>query len=193
MFSAKSLAENAASRSEGFLGQYAEKYSAATKEQFWDDAIKAQRKVNKLKIPSAEKVKEIARALKLKWAVPIGTTATLLTKVGFGKALPGIGHLITTEMGSGELTPLGYAAGGPIPQEPEQTGMLSGLMSLIKNIRENAFAPEQREDGGEEYMKIFNFLWKQGYDSQQIDDIINRRVNQEDLVPSHDGSEEFKG
>ena len=93
-------------------------------------------------------------------------------------------------MNMDEMTrPLGYAAGGPIPQEPEQTGILSGLMSLIKNIRENAFAPEQREDGGEEYMKIFNFLWKQGYDSQQIDDIINRRVNQEDLVPSHDGSE----
>ena len=97
-------------------------------------------------------------------------------------------------MNMDEMTrPLGYAAGGPIPQEPEQTGILSGLMSLIKNIRENAFAPEQREDGGEEYNKIFNFLWKQGYDSQQIDDIINRRVNQEDLVPSHDGSEEFKG
>ena len=97
-------------------------------------------------------------------------------------------------MNMDEMTrPLGYAAGGPIPQEPEQTGILSGLMSLIKNIRENAFAPEQREDGGAEYNKIFNFLWKQGYDSQQIDDIINRRVNQEDLVPSHDGSEEFKG
>ena len=97
-------------------------------------------------------------------------------------------------MNMDEMTrPLSYAAGGPIPQEPEQTGILSGLMSLIKNIRENAFAPEQREDGGAEYNKIFNFLWKQGYDSQQIDDIINRRVNQEDLVPSHDGSEEFKG
>ena len=97
-------------------------------------------------------------------------------------------------MNMDEMTrPLGYAAGGPIPQEPEQTGMLSGLMSLIKNIRENAFAPEQREDGGAEYNKIFNFLWKQGFDAQQIDDIINRRVNQEDLVPTHDGSEEFKG
>ena len=98
-------------------------------------------------------------------------------------------------MNMDEMTrPLGYAAGGPIPQEPEQTGILSGLMSLIKNIRENAFAPEQREDGGEEYMKIFNFLWKQGYDSQQIDDIINRRVNQEDLVPSRENLEEkFKG
>ena len=105
MFSAKSIAENAASQSEGFLGEYAEQYSAATKEEFWDDAKKIQRKVNKEKISSADKVKKIARGLKLKWAVPIGTTATLLTKIGFGKALPIVGHLITTEMGSGELLP----------------------------------------------------------------------------------------
>ena len=57
----------------------------------------------------------------------------------------------------------------------------------------NIESATRKDDGGEEYNKIFNFLWKQGYDSQQIDDIINRRVNQEDLVPSHDGSEEFKG
>ena len=88
IFSAKSLAENAASQSEGFLGEYAEQYSAATKEEFWDDAKKIQRKVNKEKISSADKVKKIARGLKLKWAVPIGVTSTLLTKMGFGKALP---------------------------------------------------------------------------------------------------------
>jgi len=99
MFSAKSLAENAASQSEGFLGKYAEKYSAATKEGFWNDAKKIQRKVNKEKISSAEKVKKIARGLKLKWAVPIGVTTTLLSKMGFGAA----GHLITTEMGDAEL------------------------------------------------------------------------------------------
>ena len=118
-----------------------------------------------------------------------------------------------------EMTrPLGYAAGGPIPPEPEKTGMIkkikdlfkyeneSGTRSLLMDFirSEGMFAPsgkkfdtsdslQQREDGGEEYMKIFNFLWKQGFDSQQIDDIINRRVNQEDLVPSHDGSGEFKG
>ena len=99
MFSAKSLAENAASQSEGFLGEYAEQYSAATKEEFWDDAKKIQRKVNKLKISSANKVKKIAQGLKLKWAVPIGVTSTLLTKMGFGA----VGHLMTTEMGDAEL------------------------------------------------------------------------------------------
>ena len=99
MFSAKSLAENAASQSEGFLGEYAEQYSAATKEEFWDDAKKFQRKVNKEKISSADKVKKIARGLKLKWAVPIGVTSTLLTKMGFGA----VGHLMTTEMGDAEL------------------------------------------------------------------------------------------
>ena len=88
------------------------------------------------------------------------------------------------------IRPLGYAAGGPIPPEPEKTGMLSGLLSLIKD----RLAPQQREDGGEEYMKIFNFLWDKGFDAQQIDDIINRRVNQEDLVPSRKNLEEkFKG
>ena len=97
--SAKSLAENAASQSKGFLGEYAEQYSAATKEEFWNDAKKIQRKVNKEKISSAEKVKKIARGLKLKWAVPIGVTTTLLSKMGFGAA----GHLITTEMGDAEL------------------------------------------------------------------------------------------
>ena len=88
------------------------------------------------------------------------------------------------------IRPLGYAAGGPIPPEPEKTGMLSGLLSLIKD----RLVPEQREDGGAEYNKIFNFLWNQGFDSQQIDDIINRRVNQEDIVPSRKNLEEkFKG
>ena len=103
MFSGKSGLENFASRIKGLIGYYAEKNSAFAKKEFWDDAKKLQRKVNKLKISSAEKVKEVARGLKLKWAVPIGVTSTLLTKIGFGKALPVVGHLITTEMGSGEL------------------------------------------------------------------------------------------
>ena len=91
MFSAKSLAENAASQSQGFLGEYAEKYSAATKEEFWDDAKKIQRKVNKEKISSLDKAKKIAKGLKIKYAVPIGVTTTLLTKLGFGKALSAVG------------------------------------------------------------------------------------------------------
>mgnify|MGYP003137464543 CR=1 FL=1 len=90
-FSAKSLAENAASESQGFLGKYAEQYSAATKEEFWDDAKKIQRKVNKEKISSLDKAKKIAKGLKIKYAVPIGVTTTLLTKLGFGKALSAVG------------------------------------------------------------------------------------------------------
>ena len=90
-FSGKSLAENAASQSKGFLGEYAEQYSAATKEEFWNDAKKLQRKVNPEKISSLDKVKKIAKGLKVKWAVPIGVTTTLLSKMGFGKALSAVG------------------------------------------------------------------------------------------------------
>jgi hypothetical protein len=90
-FSGKSLAENAASQSKGFLGEYAEQYSAATKEEFWNDAKKLQRKVNPEKISSLDKVKKIARGLKNKWAVPVGVTTTLLSKMGFGKALAAVG------------------------------------------------------------------------------------------------------
>ena len=100
--------------------------------------------------------------------------------------------------------PIGYQEGGVVPRSRQQSvmeeeakpqsGMFSGLMSLIKNIRENAFAPEQREDGGAEYNKIFNFLWKQGFDAQQIDDISKGRVNQEDVVPERKNlDEKFKG
>jgi len=248
-FSAKSIAENAASQSEGFLGKYAEKYSAATKEDFWKDAKKLQRKVNPEKISSLEKAKKIARGLKLKWAVPIGVTTTLLTKMGFGA----MGHLITTEMGDAELPtesmaeqavknidfsgpsanaqlleqmsqdaamikkrgggmmnmdemirPLGYEVGGVVPRSRHQSvmeeeakpqsGMFSGLMSLIKNIRENAFAPEQREDGGAEYMKMFDFLWGKGYSQPQIDAILSGEINQEDVVPERENlDEKFKG
>ena len=102
------------------------------------------------------------------------------------------------------IRPLGYEVGGVVPRSRQQSvmeeeakpqsGMFSGLMSLIKNIRENAFAPEQREDGGAEYNKIFNFLWKQGYDSQQIDAILSGEINQEDVVPERENlDEKFKG
>ena len=60
-FSGKSLAENAASQSKGFLGEYAEQYSAATKEEFWNDAKKLQRKVNPEKISSLDKVKKLQK------------------------------------------------------------------------------------------------------------------------------------
>ena len=187
MFSAKSLAENAASESQGFLGKYAEQYSAATKEEFWKDAKKIQRKVNKEKISSLDKVKKIARGLKIKYAVPIGVTTTLLSKLGFGKALSAVGgppgmvagmaldapmlvdaaktvkediidpvvvepaakkmvegenilkRMFTPNMNQGGIMnindmirPIGMAAGGPIPPEPEKTGMIKKIKDLFK-------------------------------------------------------------
>ena len=94
----------------------------------------------------------------------------------------------------GSIRPLGYAAGGPIPPEPEKNGMFIGNIGRVLSLIKDRLASQQREDGGEEYMKIFNFLWDKGFDAQQIDDIINRRVNQEDLVPSRENLEEkFKG
>jgi len=102
------------------------------------------------------------------------------------------------------MRPIGYQEGGPVPRSRQQSvmeeeakpqsGMFSGLMSLIKNIRENAFAPEQREDGGAEYMKMFNFLWDKGYSQPQIDDILSGEINQEDVVPERENlDEKFKG
>jgi hypothetical protein len=83
-------------------------------------------------------------------------------------------------MGINRMTaPLGYREGnnsGEVVGDREKTG--------IRGLIEKWFAPEQREDGGAERMKIFNFLWNQGFDQQQIDDIISRKVNQEDIVPS---------
>ena len=95
--------------------------------------------------------------------------------------------------------PLGYQDGGPVPRSRQQSVMEEearqteggplkkmgrGLMSIIKNFNENAFAPEQREDGGEEKMKMFNFLWNKGYGIDQIGAILRGEINQEDVVPS---------
>ena len=150
MFSAKSLAENAASQSKGFLGEYAEQYSAATKEEFWDDAKKIQRKVNKEKISSLEKAKKIARGLKLKWAVPIGATTALLTKMGFGKALavaggpPGIAASIALD------APMLIDAAktvkediiDPVVVEPAAKKMVEG-----ENILKKMFTPNMNQGG----------------------------------------------
>ena len=148
MFSGKSGLENFASRIKGLIGYYAEKNSAFAKKEFWDDAKKLQRKVNKLKISSAEKVKEVARGLKLKWAVPIGTTATLLTKIGFGKALPVVGHLITTEMGSGELPKEGTQEYEELMQglnEEDEKGL---EVTVPLPTQEKETAPTERFKGG---------------------------------------------
>lgn len=105
---------------------------------------------------------------------------------------------MTRPLGYQDGGPVGYEHGGPVPRSRQQSlmeeeamqrkqekgGMFSGLMSIINNIRENAFAPEQREDGGAEYMKMFNFLWGKGYSQPQIDAILSGEINQEDVVPA---------
>ena len=150
MFSAKSLAENAASESEGFLGKYAEQYSAATKEEFWDDAKKIQRKVNKEKISSLDKVKKIARGLKIKYAVPIGVTTTLLSKLGFGKALSAVGGPPGMVAGMALDAPMLVDAAktvkediiDPVVVEPAAKKMVEG-----ENILKRMFTPNMNQGG----------------------------------------------
>ena len=150
MFSAKSLAENAASESEGFLGKYAEQYSAATKEEFWDDAKKIQRKVNKEKISSLDKVKKIARGLKIKYAVPIGVTTTLLSKLGFGKALSAGGGPPGMVAGMALDAPMLVDAAktvkediiDPVVVEPAAKKMVEG-----ENILKRMFTPNMNQGG----------------------------------------------
>ena len=107
------------------------------------------------------------------------------------------------------IRPLGYEVGGVVPRSRQQSVMEEearqteggplkkmgkGLMSIINNIRENAFAPERREDGGAEYMKMFNFLWDKGYSQPQIDAILSGEIEQDKTVPARENlDEKFKG
>ena len=107
------------------------------------------------------------------------------------------------------MRPLGYEVGGVVPRSRQQSVMEEearqteggplkkmgkGLMSIINNIRENAFAPERREDGGAEYMKMFNFLWDKGYSQPQIDAILSGEIEQDKTVPARENlDEKFKG
>jgi hypothetical protein len=149
-FSAKAIAENAASQSKGFLGEYAEQYSAATKEEFWNDAKKLQRKVNKEKISSLDKVKKIARGLKNKWAVPIGVTTTLLSKMGFGKALSAVGGPPGMVAGIALDAPMLVDAAktvkediiDPVVVEPAAKKMVEG-----ENILKRMFTPNMNQGG----------------------------------------------
>ena len=78
---------------------------------------------------------------------------------------------------------------------------MAGISDIIGNIknffeerRKNAFAPEQREDGGAEYMKMFNFLWDKGYSQPQIDAILSGEIEQDKTVPARENlNEKFKG
>jgi len=132
--------------------------------------------------------------------VPIAGEKELLSFKDFFDIIQGELNTVNKKAGGGMMNinemirPIGMAAGGPIPPEPEKNGMFIGNIGRVLSLIKDRLASQQREDGGEEYMKIFNFLWDKGFDAQQIDDIINRRVNQEDLVPSRENLEEkFKG
>ena len=160
-FSKKSGVENIASQSKGFLGQYAEKYSALTKTGFWEDAIKAQRKVNSLKISSAQKVKKIAQTLKSKWGVPIGVMTGFLTKTGFGKALTMAGAQLTpaapfidVALGAPMLVDAAQEVNEQIIQpkviEPAAKKMVEG-----ENILKRMFTPKMNEGG---IMNINNMI-----------------------------------
>ena len=146
-YSFKSVAENLASKTKGFLGVYAEKDSALTKTKYWEDALKLQKQgdkkfgTKKLK----EKLRWIAQGLNTKWpSVGIGTTMSLLTKYGFGKTLPVVGHLITTEMGSGELTPEGIEEFKKYQAQARMNKRGGGLMDINDMTR-----PVGYDDGGD--------------------------------------------
>ena len=182
MFSAKSLAENAASESEGFLGKYAEQYSAATKEEFWDDAKKIQRKVNKEKISSLDKVKKIARGLKIKYAVPIGVTTTLLSKLGFGKALSAVGGPPGMAVGMALDAPMLVDAAktvkkdiiDPVVVEPAAKKMVEG-----ENILKRMFTPNMNQGG---MMNMNDMIRPVGF-ANGGDTIIPKEKPSPDIVP----------
>ena len=97
-----------------------------------------------------EKAKKIARGLKLKWAVPIGATTALLTKMGFGKALavaggpPGIAASIALD------APMLIDAAktvkediiDPVVVEPAAKKMVEG-----ENILKKMFTPNMNQGG----------------------------------------------
>ena len=85
--------------------------------------------------------------------------------------------------------------GKRILENKKETGIGTLVKDRIKNARENWFAPKQYEGGDDpEYMKLFDFFWKKGYDQQQIDDIIDGKVDPTEIVPSRQNlDEEFKG
>ena len=86
----RGLAENLASRARGFFGKYAERFSAATKKEWWDDALKLLEKGDKKfgTKKTKKKLRWIAQQLNKKWpSITIGTTMGLLSTSGFGAVL----------------------------------------------------------------------------------------------------------
>ena len=150
-YSQKSILENLASKFKGFRGKYAEMYSAFTKEKFWEDALNLQEKGDKKfgTKKAKEKLLWIVRQLKTKWpSISIGTTVTALSKYGFGKTLPVVGHLITTEMGSGELPKEGTQEYEELMQglnEEDEKGL---EVTVPLPTQEKETAPTERFKGG---------------------------------------------
>ena len=137
-FSKKSGVENIASQSKGFLGQYAEKYSALTKTGFWEDAVKAQRKVNPLKISSAQKVK-----------TGLGKAITVLA----AQATP-VAPFIDVALGAPMLVDAAQEVNEQLIQpkviEPAAKKMVEG-----ENILKRMFTPKMNEGG---IMNINNMI-----------------------------------
>ena len=63
---------------------------------------------------------------------------------------------------------------------------ISDLIDKIKGLLSKDRKPDPSVmEGGDnpKYMKIFNFLWEQGFSQPQIDAIIRGEVNQTDILP----------
>jgi hypothetical protein len=65
---------------------------------------------------------------------------------------------------------------------------MAGISDIIGNIKDffqqrKEQTPIYEEDGGAEYSKMFDFLWKKGYSQPQIDAILSGEVDQDDIVP----------
>ena len=71
--------------------------------------------------------------------------------------------------------------GGTIKEKVKGAG--SSLMDKINHFIKYGWGEEEDH----EYNKLHKFFWHKGYDHDQINDIINKGVNPEDIVPSRTG------
>ena len=65
---------------------------------------------------------------------------------------------------------------------------MAGITDIIGNIKgffQKRMQPQPMESGDDpEYSRIFNFYWEKGYDAEQIDDIMDGKVDPSEIVPS---------
>ena len=65
------------------------------------------------------------------------------------------------------------------------TDIIGNIKGFFKGAKENWFAPKEYEVGDDpEYSRMFNFYWEKGYDAEQIDDIMDGKVDPSEIVPS---------